>query len=457
MGRNFLLNIADSGFSCAGYDLDSAKVDLLNKEGAEWGVKGYNSLSEFLGELETPQNIMLLVPAGKIVDIVVHELAPYLTSGGLLIDGGNSHFPDTDRRFAEIKELGFEFLGVGVSGGAEGARFGPSMMIGGNPTIYERVREIFEAVSAKVDDEHCAALVGVGSAGHFVKMVHNGIEYALMELIAEAYDQLKRGLGMTNSEIADTFGEWNRGELNSFLIEITEKVLRKKDEDSDGDLIDQILDTAGQKGTGKWTSEVALDMGIPLPTIDAAVTMRQISSFKQLRCVEAKKIAIIGDTGFADELKKEALEDLRNALFLSFLASYAQGMSLLRTASVDLDYGLDLANIAKIWRGGCIIRAKILEDIREAYIADPELENLMLADSFIKFTKEHYQSLRNATINSQYHDIPCMAFSSSLAYLAATATPRLPANITQAQRDFFGAHTYQRIDKEGTFTTNWES
>ena len=283
MGRNFLLNVADSGFKCVGYDLDGEKVDALNEEGKDFDVNGVKTLNEFLESLETPRSIMLLVPAGNIVDAVINDLTPHLDKGDLIIDGGNSHFPDTERREKELNDKGFEFLGVGVSGGAEGARRGPSIMIGGNEETYKQVQPILEAVSAKVAGDPCAAHVGKGSAGHFVKMVHNGIEYGLMQLISETYDVMKRGLNMNHEEMSETFAKWDEAELNSFLVEITAKILKTKDEKTDDFLVEKILDTAGQKGTGRWTSEVALEMGVPIPTIDAAVTMRQISAMKEDR------------------------------------------------------------------------------------------------------------------------------------------------------------------------------
>lgn len=457
MGRNFLLNVAENGFKCVGYDLDGEKVSALNSEGAEFDVHGVNSLSEFFESLEAPRKIMLLVPAGKIVDAVISDLLPHLDKGDLVIDGGNSHFSDTERREKDLTERGFEFLGVGVSGGEEGARHGASIMIGGNVDSYKKVEPILKAVSAKVNGEPCAAHVGNSSAGHFVKMVHNGIEYGLMQLICEAYDLLKNGFGLGNIEIADLFGEWNSAELNSFLMEITETVLRKKDDETGDFLTEKILDTAGQKGTGKWTSQAAMDFGVPIPTIDSAVTMRQISAMKALRVSISENLQLTGGKALDQSSRDGAIKSLRNGLYLAFIMSYAQGLSLLKAASEEKSYELDFVEIAKIWRGGCIIRAALLEDIRKAFSDKPELENLLLAENLRTRIQENRNGLKETISNFVSAEIPCLAFSSTLNYLRSFASARLPANILQAQRDFFGAHTYQRLDKEGIFhTPDWD-
>jgi 6-phosphogluconate dehydrogenase len=458
MGRNFLLNVAEHGFSCVGFDLDAEKVAALNKEGAEYNVEGVNSLSDFIAALEMPRKIMLLVPAGGIVDAVIKDLLPHLAKGDLVIDGGNSHFSDTERREKDLTDKGYEFLGVGVSGGEEGARHGASIMIGGSPDSYKKVQSILEAVSAKVNDEPCAAHVGKSSAGHFVKMVHNGIEYGLMQLISESYDLLKNGFGLGNVEIADHFGEWNSAELNSFLMEITETVLRKKDAETGGFLTDYILDTAGQKGTGKWTSVAAMDFGVPIPTIDSAVTMRQISAMKSLRVATSEKLQIGGGKALDQAARDNAVKSLRNGLYLAFIITYAQGLALLKAASEEKHYDLDFVEIAKIWRGGCIIRAALLEEIRKAFSAKPNLENLILAENFKGVIENNQNASKQTVANFTALDIPALAFSSTLNYLKSFTSARLPANILQAQRDFFGAHTYQRIDKEGTFhTPDWDS
>jgi 6-phosphogluconate dehydrogenase len=408
--------------------------------------------ADFLAKLESPRNIMLLVPAGPIVDSVIAGLVPHLDAGDLIIDGGNSHFTDTERRQAELDAKNVGFMGVGVSGGEAGARHGASIMPGGKREFYDRVEATLQAVSAKVDDEPCVAYMGAGSAGHFVKMVHNGIEYGLMQIISEAYDYMKRVLGMDDAAMSATFAEWNSAELNSFLIEITATVLGKKDAETGNPLVDEILDTAGQKGTGKWTSQAAMDFGIPIPTIDSAVSMRQISSQKAVRGTVAAKFA--GLTLNPDG--RESLDDLRNALFCAFIITYAQGMAMLQAASKEKNYGCDLADIAKIWRGGCIIRSALLEEMRVAFAANPDLPNLLLDDKFAAILSGHSDALRRTVSTFVGSGIPAMCFSSVLAYFDAFRTERLPANLIQAQRDYFGAHTYQRLDREGTFhTADW--
>jgi 6-phosphogluconate dehydrogenase len=457
MGRNFLLNVAEHGFTCIGYDLDDRKRDLLVEEGSAFSVAAADDQKKFVAGLETPRKIMLLVPAGPIVDTVIHDLRPLLQKGDIIIDGGNSNFADTERRESLLNSEGIEFLGVGVSGGEEGARHGASIMIGGKPEVYQHVRPMLEAASAKVNGEPCAAHVGNGSAGHFVKMVHNGIEYGLMQLIAEVYDLLKRGCQKTDIEVADLFADWDKGELNSFLIEITSTVLRKTDPETGKQLVELILDTAGQKGTGKWTSEIAMDLGVPIPTIDSAVTMRQISARKTERIAAAKKLGAAG-LSVSEELRESTIEFVRDGLHLAFITTYSQGLSLLKAASLEKNFAFDMVEIAKIWRGGCIIRAALLEDIRKAFELDTSLENLLVSDVFTPIIKKE-QPLLKAFVNFAISaDIPCMSAASSLNYLKAYSSERLPANLIQAQRDYFGAHTYQRIDKEGIFhTPDWEA
>ncbi len=523
MGRNFLLNVAEHGFSCVGYDLDAEKVDLLNKEGANYSVEGVKSLKDFIGSLETPRKIMMLVPAGKIVDAVIESLLPFLEKGDILIDGGNSHFPDTEVREKYLNEKGFDFLGVGVSGGEEGARHGASIMPGGKKEAYDHVEKILVAASAKVDDEPCVAYLGKGSSGHFVKMVHNGIEYGLMEILAETYDFMLRVLKMNYDEMSKTFAEWNKAELNSFLVEITAEILNKCDDETGNPLVEMILDKAAQKGTGKWTSQAAMDFGVPIPTIDAAVSMRQISAQKEVRQIIAekygnheakitnppsgdgnvvvseleadaqkaarearaaetvvseyhkanldlqteaqadKKTEIKSDAEHDEVVRKEIFENkeeflelLKHTLLSSFIVTYAQGMSLLQIASVEKDYDLNLAEIAKIWRGGCIIRSELLEDMRRVYAKNPDLPNMILGDEFaetLSKNRDFWCKINNEFMISQ---VPSLCLSSALSYFDAFRSSRLPANMIQAQRDFFGAHTYQRIDKEGTFhTPDW--
>jgi 6-phosphogluconate dehydrogenase len=453
MGRNFLLNIAEHGISGVGFDLDAGKRDLLLKEGAGMPVDVGSDMADFISRLESPRNIMMLVPAGPIVDAVIADLLPHLEKDDLIIDGGNSHFTDTDRRDAELSAKGIGFMGVGVSGGEEGARHGASIMPGGRRDFYDRIETTLQAVSAKVDGEPCVAYMGTGSAGHFVKMVHNGIEYGLMQIISETYDYLKRVMGWDDGEISDTFEQWNEGELNSFLIEITATVLRKKDADTGHPLVEKILDTAGQKGTGKWTSQAAMDFGVPVPTIDSAVSMRQISSQKALRGVIAEKF----DADLTAHHTALTGPDLESALLCAFLITYSQGMSLLAQASTEKSYGLNLGETAKIWRGGCIIRSAWLDEIQDAFSRNAALASLLLDQKIADFISEHSMALRKTVSAFAGHGIPAMCFASALAYFDAFRSVRLPANLIQAQRDFFGAHTYQRIDKEGTFhTPDWE-
>jgi 6-phosphogluconate dehydrogenase len=453
MGRNFLLNIAEHGIAGVGYDLDAEKRSLLVTEGSGMPIAAADTLPDFLAKLEKPRNIMLLVPAGPIVDAVINDLVPHLDTGDLIIDGGNSHYTDTERREADLAAKNVGFMGVGVSGGEEGARHGASIMPGGRREYYDRVEKTLQAVSAKVSGEPCVAYMGVGSAGHFVKMVHNGIEYGLMQLISETYHYMKRVLGMADDEIADTFADWNNGQLNSFLIEITSIVLRKRDDDTPQPLVEMILDTAGQKGTGKWTSQAAMDFGVPVPTIDAAVSMRQISSRKAVRSSLAKAY----DTDLTSHHSSLEPDDLEHALLAAFIITYAQGMALLQSASEEKTYGLDLAEIAKIWRGGCIIRSGLLAHIRRAYTSNKSLPSLLLDRDFVSMLLKNGISLRKMVSACTGHGIPAMCFAATLGYFDAFRTARLPANLIQAQRDLFGAHTYQRIDKDGTFhTSDWD-
>ncbi len=454
MGRNFLLNIAEHGIQSVGFDLDAGKRELLLAEGAGMPVDVGGDLAEFLSKLESPRNIMMLVPAGPIVDAVIADLVPHLDQDDLIIDGGNSHYTDTDRREADLAAKGIGFMGVGVSGGEEGARHGASIMPGGRREFYDRIEPTLQAVSAKVNGEPCVTYMGAGSAGHFVKMVHNGIEYGMMQLISEAYDVMRRGLGLSENEISEHFGEWDRAELNGFLIEITSTVLKKSDDITGKPLVELILDTAGQKGTGKWTSQAAMDHGVPIPTIDSAVTMRQMSARKSVRSAAAKLFGSTKTAGIAKELTTDSVKD---ALQIAFIATYAQGLALLSTASVERNYNLDMAGIAKIWRGGCIIRSEVLEDIRKAFAGRPDLENLLLSDVFLPLIREKREHLDAFVKSALSSDIPCMSSASTVNYLSAYATERLPANLIQAQRDYFGAHTYQRVDKEGTFhTPDWD-
>ena len=455
MGRNFLLNIAEHGIQSVGFDLDAGKRDLLLKEGAGMPVDVGSDMADFIAKLESPRNIMMLVPAGPIVDSVIADLLPHLEKDDLIIDGGNSHFTDTDRREADLAAKGVGFMGVGVSGGEEGARHGASIMPGGRRDFYDRIETTLQAVSAKVNGEPCVAYMGTGSAGHFVKMVHNGIEYGLMQILSETYDFMQRVLKLDYAAMSKAFAEWNDSELNSFLVEITAEVLRKPDPETGNPLVSMILDTAGQKGTGKWTSQAAMDFGIPIPTIDSAVSMRQISSQKTTRSMIASKYQISNLRSQVPETV--GLDDLKKALLCSFIAVYAQGLSMLQAASTEKNYGLNLAETAKIWRGGCIIRSALLEEMRVAYAKNASLANLLLDDKFAALLGENTASWRAVISAFTADGIPSLCFSSALSYVEAFRTTRLPANLIQAQRDFFGAHTYQRVDKEGIFhTPDWD-
>jgi 6-phosphogluconate dehydrogenase len=454
MGRALLLNMADHGFAVAGLDTDSGKVDALHSEGAGKPVKGFGDAAQFVAAIRKPRAIMMLVPAGPPVDSVIHSLTPHLEAGDFLIDGGNSYFKDTDRRANELTALGFGFIGMGVSGGESGARHGPSMMPGGTPENYERIKPIVEAVAAKFEGEPCVALMGSGSAGHYVKTVHNGIEYAVMQLISEIYDVMKRALGMSNAEIAGVFSDWNDAELQGFLVQITTVVLRYKDEKTGGDLVDLISDKAKQKGTGKWTSQDAMDLGTPIPTIDAAVAAREMSSLKDERIVAAELLKPTS-TKFP-YAKEEAIEILRSALYTAMLISYAQGLALLREASHEYGFGTDLETVAKVWRAGCIIRSRSLETIRAAFATNPNLPNLLIDPAISTIVLQHETALRQAVLGAIQASIPVPSLSASIAYLDGYRSKRLPANLIQGQRDLFGAHTYERLDVEGSFHTQWE-
>jgi len=450
MGRNFILNVADHGFSSMGLDTDPEKVEALKSEGSHVKVDGSTDAATFVKSLSTPRKIMLLVPAGKPVDAVAETLLPYLDKGDIIIDGGNSFFEDTERRITYLAEKGIHFFGSGVSGGAKGARRGPSIMPGGDKEAYEHVRNIFEAASAKVNGEPCVEYMGRGSAGNYVKMVHNGIEYGLMQLISEIYDISNKGLGYSNEKLAEMFGEWNKRDLQSFLVEITAEIFQKKDDMTGKHLVDVILDKAKQKGTGKWTSQNAMDLGIPVPTIDAAVTMRELSALKDQR-VEADKMYHTPSLG----TNKPDAKTLEHALLFAFVVTYAQGMTQLTAASKEYNYGLNLETIAKIWRGGCIIRAGLLENIRKAYDKNPELANLLLDEDFVKMIKTLEGDARIVVQFAIRSGIPVSGLASAVSYFDAFRSGSLPLNLIQAQRDHFGSHTYERIDRDGIFHTEW--
>jgi 6-phosphogluconate dehydrogenase len=453
MGKNLLMNMADHGYEVAGYDKDISKVQSLKDEAGE--IYGATTIEDFVAALERPRKVMMLVPAGKIVDYVIEDLLPLLDRGDIIMDGGNSFFKDTERRQEELKGTGIHYLGIGISGGAEGARRGPSMMPGGNRIAYNKVRPILESVAAKVGKHPCVTYLGEGSVGNYVKMVHNGIEYGLMQILAEVYDVMKRGLDMSNTEIHEVFTDWNEKELRSFLVEITAKIFAVKDKESGKEVIDLILDKGKQKGTGKWTSQDALNVGEPIPTIDLAVIARAISAFKAER-VAASEILEGPKVQMIKRDKKNYVRRLKNATLFSFLVTYAQGMSLLQSASEEYNYKLDLEGVSKIWRGGCIIRAKMLEDFRKAYKKDPNLTNLLVDSNVAKKVNKTQKDTRTVLMDAIKVGVPLPCVGACLSYFDSYRSARLPMNLVQAQRDFFGSHTYERLDKEGFFHTDWE-
>ena len=454
MGRNLLLNMADHGHSVAGYDKDFTKVSALRVEAETRNIRGAADIQEFIGLLRQPRAVMMLVPAGPPVDSVIKDLLAHLRPGDLIIDAGNSYFKDTDVRARNLKAKGLQFLGVGVSGGEEGARHGPSIMPGGPKEAYERVRPVLEAVAAKVNGDPCVTWLGPGSAGHFVKMVHNGIEYGVMQLLAEAYDLMKRGLGMNDDEMGAAYALWNKGELNGYLVEITSHIFSRPDEKTGKRLLDEILDVAKQKGTGMWTSQSAMELQVPIPTIDLAVAMRDLSVFAKER-ERASALYQHSQHRFSGA-HKTFLTQLGRALFAGIIITYAQGMALLVVASDKYEYHLDLEAVARIWRGGCIIRAGLLEDICAAFHTQPGLPNLLLAPNLSRRVMEHEEDWRQVVCRAAELRIPAPGLMVSLGYLDAYRSAWLPANLIQAQRDYFGAHTYERNDAKGTFHTEWD-
>lgn len=451
MGRNLALNIADHGYSVLGLARSEEKAQQFAAYAEGRKLSGVANPQQFIAMLEKPRVVMTLVPAGEAVDEVIAELSPFMEPGDFFIEGGNSHYRDTERRAKELAVKGLGFIGIGVSGGEKGARVGPSMMAGGTGESYARVQPILEAVAAKYDGDPCVALLGKGGAGHYVKMVHNGIEYGLMQLIAEAYDILHRGVGRSNAEIAALFDKWTAGPFGGFLTQITADVLKVKDE-SGQDLVDLVLDKAKQKGTGKWTSQDALDLGIPIPTIDAAVSARQMSGLKDERVLAESSFAGKLETKTGIDISSEVME---NALHLSFLITYAQGVSLLEAASIEHGMDIDLEASARVWRAGCIIRSNMLEPLRQAVLEKPAGASVLQSTVFEETIIGAHLRLTQSVIASNYAGIPSPCMSASLSYLNAYRTARLPANLIQAQRDYFGAHTYERTDKEGSFHTEW--
>jgi 6-phosphogluconate dehydrogenase len=456
MGQNLVLNMNDHGYRVAVFNRTVEKVDdFIKNEAAGTQVVGTHSIPELIQSLKKPRRVMLMVKAGDTVDQMIDQIVPHLEKGDIIIDGGNSHYPDTNRRTKALNEKGILFIGTGVSGGEEGARFGPSIMPGGNREAWPHVKEIFQSIAAKVEDgTPCCDWVGEDGAGHYVKMVHNGIEYGDMQLICEAYQLLRDGLSLDAAQLHDIFAEWNKGELDSFLIEITSEIFSKKDEDGQP-MIDKILDTAGQKGTGKWTAISALDLGTPVTLIGEAVFARCLSALKDERVTASKVLS--GPKQAKAEDRDSFIEDVRRALYCSKLISYAQGYMLLREAAKEQGWNLNLGGIALMWRGGCIIRSRFLGKIKEAYDRNPKLVNLLLDGFFSKLLNDYQASWRSALVHAINLGVPTPAFSTALSFYDGYRTERLPANLLQAQRDFFGAHTYERVDKPRGqfFHTNW--
>ena len=454
MGASLARNIESKGFPVVGYDLDKKKMQgFLDGPAKGKAIAGADKPEQLMEMLEQPRRVLMMVPAGKPVDSVIAHLRPHLDEGDILIDGGNSLFTDTDRRSDDLAATGFRFVGAGVSGGEEGALLGPAIMPGGPKDAWEALAPIFRAIAAKAEDgEPCVDHMGPRGAGHYVKMVHNGIEYGDMQLIAEVYDILHRAAGLPARELADIFAEWNDGELRSYLVEITARIFERAEEGGKP-LVDTILDEAQQKGTGKWMSQNAFDIGAPIPTINAAVEARILSSLKTERVAASKVLRGPSPEGRGDRAR--LVEAARHALYASKITSYAQGMAMLRIASTEYEYGINPGSVARIWRAGCIIRASLLEDIRRAFDRDPSLVNLLLDDAFRDAIAERQDGWRHAVQAAIGLGIPVPAMSSSLAYYDSYRSARLPANLTQAQRDFFGAHTYRRVDREGVFHTDW--
>ncbi|CEI81682.1 6-phosphogluconate dehydrogenase, NADP(+)-dependent, decarboxylating [Oceanobacillus oncorhynchi subsp. incaldanensis] len=455
MGKNIALNIESRGFAVSVFNRTYQKTEeFMANEAKGKNFYGAETIEDFVQSLEKPRRIMLMVKAGPATDATIASLQPYLEDGDVLIDGGNTLYENTMRRNEELDKTGIHFIGTGVSGGEEGALKGPSMMPGGQKEAYDLVAPIFEAISAKVDGEPCVTYIGPNGAGHFVKMVHNGIEYGDMQLIAEAYDLMKNVVGLDAKELHEVFKEWNKGELDSFLIEITADIFTKVDEETGKPLVEVILDKAGQKGTGKWTSKNALDLGVPLPLITESVFARFISSLKDER-VKASKVFSGPAKTEVSESKEELVEAIRQALYMSKIVSYAQGFAQMRAASEENNWDLKYGDIAMIWRGGCIIRANFLQKIKEAYDRDGDLPNLML-DPYFKEIVEGYQaSLRKVVSLAVQHGVAVPTFASAIAYYDSYRSEDLPANLIQAQRDYFGAHTYERKDKDGVFHSQW--
>jgi len=454
MGQNLVLNMESKGFTVAVFNRTTQKTkDFVTGKAKGKNIIPAYEVKDFIDSLTKPRKVMLMVKAGKPVDMVIEQILPYLEKGDLIIDGGNSHFSDTIRRCKQLKEKGLLYIGTGISGGEEGALKGPSIMPGGSKDAYTQLESIFTKISAHVDGQPCCTYIGDDGAGHFVKMVHNGIEYADMQLICEAYYLMKNALGMTTDEMHDVFADWNKGDLESYLVQITADILSKKDSETSKPLVEMILDKAGQKGTGAWTSQSALALGIAAPTIAEAVFARCISAIKDERVAASKKLS--GPDGKYTGDKKEFIKAIHDALYASKICSYAQGFALMAAAAKEYNWNLNLGQIAMIWRGGCIIRAHFLNRIKEAYDRKADLTNLLLAPYFKQIVENAQQNWRRVVSTAAELGIPVPAFSSALNYFDSYRTEQLSANMIQAQRDYFGAHTYERIDKQGTFHTDW--
>jgi len=459
MGENLALNVESRGYRVAVTNRTISKVeDFISGRAAGKQFVGCHSLEELVASLAAPRKVMLMVKAGPAVDALIDAIIPLLSPGDIIIDGGNTHFADTERRTRQVEEKGFLFVGTGVSGGEEGALKGPSLMPGGSPAAWPAIQPIFQAIAAKVGpdgDIPCCTWVGPRGAGHYVKMVHNGIEYGDMQLICEAYFMMREALGLSNDELYDIFAGWNRGELDSYLIEITRDIFSVKDEAGDGYLVDKVMDRAGAKGTGKWMSQLALDLGVPSTLVTEAVYARSLSAIKEAR-TRASEI-LPGPHGTYEGDRADFIEQIRLALYASKICSYAQGFVQLQHAAAEHDWPLDYGACAQLWRGGCIIRAVFLDRIKEAFDTDPQLENLLIAPYFCDAVEQAQQAWRNVVAAAAQLGIPVPAFATALAYYDGYRRERLPANLLQAQRDYFGAHTYQRLDQEGTFHTDWLS
>jgi 6-phosphogluconate dehydrogenase len=457
MGQNLTLNIERNGYTVAVFDREPAVRAKFIAENGGKQILDSASPEEFVRSLERPRKIILLVKAGDPIDWTINLIKPFLTPGDIIIDGGNSHFKDTERRDQQLKADGLFMIGSGTSGGEKGALLGPSLMPGGNRNAYEEIRPIWESIAAKVEDGPCVTYIGPGGSGHFVKMVHNGIEYGDMQLIAEAYDVLRGGFGLAAPEMAEIFEEWNRGDLESYLIEITASILRVNDSETGKPLVDLVLDQAEQKGTGKWTSQLALDLSVPIPTIDAAIAARNISA-RKLERLEASDRLAVRTTGKFGELNDAFKNAVRDALYASKICSYAQGMSLIKAGSEAFNWNIDLSEVARIWQGGCIIRARLLRKIKEAFLRNPHLQNLLLDEELSSRIEEAQPEWRIMLSTAMQQGIPMLAMGSALGYFDMYRTANLPLNLTQAQRDFFGSHTYRRADKPeaGPVHTEWE-